>query len=133
MLDGPEARSAASVTDDETAPPPSAVRAAARPEASAAPVGASSFPMKDGKRYFEIDGELFELRPVRQVATAPKPRGLAAVSPERRAEISARGGRATAKSAKAVRHITSENAREVGRKGGLAKAARARDLSSAAE
>jgi general stress protein YciG len=70
---------------------------------------------------------------VKVVSSAPRPRGLAAVSVERRAEISSRGGRATAQSAKAVRHITSENAREVGRKGGLAKAARIRDLSAAAE
>jgi uncharacterized protein len=85
-----------------------------------------------GRKVCEVDGVVYELRPV-----APrKPRGLAAVSPERRAEIARSGGRATAKSAKAVRW-TSETARAAGRKGGAAmhrgRGAEADHLASAAE
>jgi hypothetical protein len=84
------------------------------------------------KKYFELDGVLYELRPVKKKPEGRRPRGLAACSPEKRAEISSKGGRATASSPNAVRW-SPETAREAGRKGGLAKAARARDLSAAAE
>lgn len=121
-----------SVADGAEGAPSSEVRPATRPAAAPAPVGAAaSSPVK---KYFEIDGVLYELRPVRAKVPTGKPRGLAAVSPERRAEIAARGGRATARSAKAVRPFEDvEAAKEAGRKGGLAKARNARDLSAAAE
>lgn len=49
----------------------------------------------------------------------PKPRGLAALSPERRREIASMGGRATQAAGKGS-HFTSEAAREAGAKGGKA-------------
>jgi general stress protein YciG len=51
---------------------------------------------------------------------ARKPRGFAAISPERRREISAAGGKA-AHAAGAAHQFTTEEAQAAGRKGGLAK------------
>lgn len=54
-----------------------------------------------------------------------KPRGFAAISPERRAEISRKGGQAA--HAKGTAHeFTTEEARSAGRKGGKAVHARRR-------
>lgn len=46
-----------------------------------------------------------------------KPKGLAALTPERRREIAALGGKAAAKTGRAHR-FTSDEARTAGRKGG---------------
>ena len=48
-----------------------------------------------------------------------KPKGLAALSPERRREIAAQGGKAAHQSGRAHK-FTSEEARAAGRKGGKA-------------
>ncbi len=58
-------------------------------------------------------------------STTKKPRGFAALSPERLAEISARGGRSAHESGSAHRW-TSEEAREAGRKGARSTHARRR-------
>lgn len=51
---------------------------------------------------------------------APKPRGFAAIDPERRREISRLGGKA-AHAAGTAHRFTAEEAREAGRKGGKSK------------
>lgn len=51
---------------------------------------------------------------------APKPRGFAALPPERRQEIASKGGVAARARGTAYRFST-EQAKEAGRKGGLAK------------
>ncbi len=51
---------------------------------------------------------------------APPPRGFAAITPERRREISARGGKA-AHAAGTAHKFTTEEAQAAGRKGGAAK------------
>lgn len=48
----------------------------------------------------------------------PKPRGFAALTPERRREIAAKGGRATVGQPRGFA-VSSEKAKEAGRKGGL--------------
>lgn len=53
--------------------------------------------------------------------TSPKPkRGLAALSPEKRREIAAKGGRAAQAKNGGAHRFTSEKAREAGKKGGAA-------------
>lgn len=129
------------IVDDEEAIPPSAVRPSTRAAASPSPVGEAAAPTvtlqsQGARRFFELDGVRYECRPVRKVTPKPaghRPRGLAACSPEKRAEIAAKGGRASAKSDNAGRW-TSDRAKEAGRKGGLAKARKStRDLGAAAE
>lgn len=54
-----------------------------------------------------------------ETVTAKKPRGFASISPERRREISSKGGKAAHAVGKAHR-FTTEEAREAGKKGGVA-------------
>ena len=50
---------------------------------------------------------------------APRPRGFAAMDPERRKEIASKGGRA-AHAAGTAHHFSHEDAKVAGRKGGIA-------------
>lgn len=58
-----------------------------------------------------------------QQPAAPKPRGFAAIDPETRRAISAKGG-AAAHAAGTAHRFTTEEAKAAGKKGGLAKHAR---------